>query len=84
MRWLLAGLSFAMAVALAVGTAAVRVENAHYRRAAELAYRDCVDRWMELRRLAVERLEEGKPERLAERLWRQVAAEAGRRQEQLQ
>ncbi len=84
MRWLLAGLLFALAVALAIGTAAIRAENAHYRHAVELTYRDIQDRIVELRRLSVNRLEEASLERLATAHWGHLRDEAARRQEWLQ
>ena len=84
MKWFLAGVLFSLAVALAIGTAAIRVENAHCRRAVEQAYRDIHDRRVELRRLSVERLAEANPERLAHVHWRHLRVEAVRRQERLQ
>ena len=84
MRWLLAGLAFALTVALAIGTAAIRAENANYRRIVDQALRDIGDRNVELTRLAVERLQEATPDRLAEVHWRHLRAEALRRQESLQ
>jgi hypothetical protein len=84
MRWLLAGLLFALAVALAIGTAAIRAENARRRHAVERDYRDIQDRVVELRRLSVNRLEEASTERLAEAHWIHLRAEAARRQEWLQ
>jgi hypothetical protein len=84
MRWLLAGLLFALAVALAIGTAAIRAENAHYRRLVETTYRDILDRKIELQRLAVERLAEATPERLAQVHWQHLHAAARRQREMLQ
>ena len=84
MRWLLAGLLFALTVALAASTAALRAENVHYRRLVDQALRDIGDRNLELTRLSVERLHEATPERLAEVLWRHLRAEAARRMEALQ
>lgn len=84
MKWLLAGLLFALAVALAIGTAAIRAENAHLRRAVDATMRDIEDRRVELTRLSVERLQDATPERLAEALWRHLHAEMRRRQEMLQ
>ncbi len=84
MRWLLAGLLFALAVALAIGTAAIRAENAHCRRRVDQALRDIDDRRVELTRLSVERLEAATPEKLAKVHWQHLRAEARRRQESIQ
>ncbi|MEO6593640.1 MAG: hypothetical protein ABIP94_02680 [Planctomycetota bacterium] len=84
MRWLLAGLLFALAVSLAIGTAAIRADNARCRHAVERVYREVSDRVVELRRLSVDRLADGAPERLAAVHWQHLLAEAARRQEQLQ
>lgn len=84
MRWLLAGLLFALAVALAIGTAALRADNARARRRVENAYLAVQDRIVELRRLSVDRLAEASPERLAAAHWAQLRAEAGRRVEHWQ
>ncbi|HEX5053573.1 MAG TPA: hypothetical protein VFZ65_17475 [Planctomycetota bacterium] len=84
MRWILAGLLFALAVSLAIGTAAIRADNARYRHAVERIYREVHDRVVEQQRLAVDRLAEATPERLAQTHWRQLLAEAQRRQGQLQ
>ena len=54
MRWLLAGLMFALAVGLAIGTAALRAENARTRRSIEIEYRAVWDRVVELKRLNIE------------------------------
>jgi hypothetical protein len=84
MRWLLAGVLFALAVSLAIGTAAIRAGNARARFLVEGAYRDIQDRIVELRRLSIERLEEATPERLAALHWEHLRAERARRQEWLQ
>lgn len=84
MRWLLAGLLFALAVALAIGTAAMRADNARARHDVDELYRAILDRRVELRRLAVERLAEATPERLAQLHWQHLQAEARRRAESLQ
>ncbi|MBX3462367.1 MAG: hypothetical protein KF830_04295 [Planctomycetes bacterium] len=84
MRWLCAGLLFALAVALAIGTVAIRAGNAALRHQVELTYADIQDRIVELRRLSVEGAEAAKPERLARSLWTHWHAEARRRQESLQ
>lgn len=80
MKWLLAGLLFALAVGMMIGTVALRAENVRTRRAVELAYRDVQDRVVEVRRLGALALELATPERLAEAHWRLVFAEAERRQ----
>lgn len=84
MRWLLAGLLFALAVALAIGTVAIRAGNAALRHDVELCYHDIQDRIVELRRLSVERAEAATPEHLAAALWAHLRAEQQRRVEQLQ
>jgi hypothetical protein len=84
MRWLLAGLLFALAVALAIGTAAIRAENVLLRHQVERDYRAVHDRVVELRRLTVERLAEATPERLARAHWDHLRHEAERRQGQHQ
>jgi hypothetical protein len=78
MRWLLAGLLFALAVALAIGTAALRADNARWRYHVEVAYRDVWDRHVEHVRLSVERLKEATPERLAAANWAQLHREQRR------
>jgi hypothetical protein len=84
MRWLLAGLLFALAVALAIATAAIRAENARCRHWIEASYRAIGDRVVELRRLSIERLDDASPERLAATYWLHVRRETMRRQEALQ
>jgi hypothetical protein len=79
MRWVLAGMSFALAVAMAIGTAAIRAENAIRRHAVEQAFRDVRNRKIELVRLSIEHLSEATSERLAEIHWRHLRAEAARR-----
>lgn len=83
MRWLVAGLLFALAVTLAIGTAAIRAENTRMRHRIERTYRGVEDRIVELRRLALRRLDMASPQRLAELHWAALDAEAARRQEQL-
>jgi hypothetical protein len=84
MKWLIAGLLFALAVGLAVGTASIRAENVVTRRNVEREYRAIDDRHKELDRLWFERLQSIAPERLAEmqREWLQRVAQ--RQQESLQ
>lgn len=84
MRWLLAGLLFASAVALAIGTVAIRADNAAMRHRGERTYRDIQDRMAELERLALERAETATPEYLAASMWRHLRVEQQRRLEQLQ
>ncbi|MFY9345482.1 MAG: hypothetical protein WAT39_23530 [Planctomycetota bacterium] len=79
MKWLLAGLLFALAVALAVFTAALRADNARARHRVELAYRDVWDRISEFRRLSVEKLAQATPERLAAAHWAHLRTAATRR-----
>lgn len=79
MRWLLAGLLFALAVALAIGSAAIRAENALRRHAAEQLYREIHDRRAEYERLAIEQLDAASPEQLALAMWAGLEAESRRR-----
>ena len=65
MRWLLAGLLFALAVTMAIGTAAIRAENSIRRNVVEWLHRDIADRRVEYVRLSVERLDTASPEQLA-------------------
>lgn len=65
MRWVLCGLTFALAVALAVGTVAIRAENVRLRHRLESDYRRLEARAIELRRLSVQAAESVTPERLA-------------------
>lgn len=80
MRWMLAGLLFALAVALAVFSAALRAENARARHRVECEYRAVWDRVVEFKRLTIERLAEASPERLAAAHWRHLRADAERRE----
>jgi uncharacterized membrane-anchored protein YhcB (DUF1043 family) len=84
MKWLLAGLLFALAVALAIGTVAIRAGNAALRHEVERTYRDIQDRMGELERLSLERAETATPEYLAAAMWSHLRAEQSRRLEQLQ
>lgn len=65
MKWLLCGLTFALSVAIAIGTAALRAENIHLRKQIERDCRRIEVRRMELGRLQRLALEQGTPERLA-------------------
>ena len=84
MKWALAGLLFALAVVLAIGTAAMRAENVRRRHAVERAYREVQDRIVELGRLQIDRLKDASPERLAIAHWTHLRAAAGRAAERLQ
>ena len=84
MKWLLAGWLFALAVALAIGTAALRADNARRRCLVENCYLATWDRIVELRRLSIDRLAEASPERLAVAHWAHLRAAAAHRTEQLQ
>ncbi len=84
MKWFLAGLLFAIAVVMAIGTAAMRAENVRRRHGVERAYREVQDRMVELRRLEIDRLKDASPERLAVAHWSHLHTEAARRQERLQ
>ena len=79
MKWILAGLAFALAVGLAVGTTAIRAESARQRLRLELDYQAVQDRVLELRRLSIAQLKDATPERLAASLRRNITmSRAGR------
>lgn len=84
MKWLVAGLLFALAVALAVVTAAIHAGNVRARCRIERDYRRVEDRVIELRRLDMRRLEAASPQRLAALHHRMLADEADRREAGLQ
>ena len=84
MRWLIAGLLFALAVSLAIGTAAIHAGNVGARRRIEQGYRRVEDRIVELRRLSIMQVESASPQRLAELHHRVLADEAARREARLQ
>lgn len=84
MRWAIAALLFALAVTLAIGTAAIRASNVRARHRIEQGYRAVQDRIVELRRLSLERLDSASPQRLAELHWRWLRDEARRREESWQ
>ncbi|MFK7741916.1 MAG: hypothetical protein AB8H80_16485 [Planctomycetota bacterium] len=81
MRWFLAALLFALAVTLAIATAAIRSDSIRARRRIERDYRAIQDRVVELRRWQQLRIEAAAPGRLAELHWRELEAERSRRQE---
>jgi hypothetical protein len=68
MKWMLCGLSFALAVALAIGTTAIRADNVHARQRLEREWNGLLLRRMELQRLSVQSIERATPERLASSL----------------
>ena len=67
-KWILCGLSFALAVALAIGTTAIRAANVHARQRLQREWNGIVLRRMELQRLSVQSIERATPERLAQSL----------------
>jgi hypothetical protein len=73
MKWILAGLAFALAVGLAVGTTAIRAENVRQRLRIDVDYQACWDRKVELDRLSIAQLKDATPERLAASLRRSIA-----------
>lgn len=83
MRWLLAGLFFALAVTLAIGTAAIRADNLHRRRVVERGLRSVQDRVVERVRWQVLRSEAVAPDRLAEMLRERLELERARREARL-
>lgn len=84
MKWIIAGLLFALAVGLAVGTAGIRAENVVVRRNVEQQYRAINDRQKELDRLWFQRLRSVSPERLAEMHAEWLQKEGARREERVQ
>ena len=84
MKWLIAGLLFALAVGLAVGTAAIRAENVVVRRNVEQQYLAINDRQKELDRLWFQRLQSISPERLAEMHNQWLQREGQRREGRVQ
>tara|TARA_R110002072_G_scaffold299403_5_gene474934 strand:- start:19668 stop:19922 length:255 start_codon:yes stop_codon:yes gene_type:complete len=84
MKWLIAGLLFALAVGLAVGTAAIRAENVVVRRTVEQQYLAINDRQKELDRLWFQRLQSISPERLAEMHNQWLQREGQRREGRVQ
>ena len=81
---MIAGLLFALAVTLAVATAAVRADNVLARRELEGRYRDVWDQIIEFKRLSVQQLESVSPDELARLQWRWLQRETSRREERLQ
>ncbi|MEY3161384.1 MAG: hypothetical protein RIT25_1375 [Planctomycetota bacterium] len=75
MRWILAGMAFALAVGLAVGTAAMRAENTRLRLRLEREHGYVQDASMELRRLSLQALQQVTPERMAASLRRHLTRE---------
>lgn len=84
MRWLIAGVLFALAVTLAIGTAALRADNVRKRRELEQGYRAVWDRIVEFKRIRVEQLESVAPEKLAQLHWDWLRREEERRQQRSQ
>lgn len=80
MRWLIAGFLFALAVSLAIATAALRADNVRARRDLEQDYRGVWDRLVEFKRLSVQQLESVSPEELARLQWEWLRSERGRRE----
>ena len=72
MRWILAGMAFALAVGLTVGTAAMRAENTRLRLRLEREHGYVQDASMELRRLSLQALQQVTPERMAASLRRHL------------
>jgi len=84
MRWLIAGLLFALAVTLAIGTAAIHAENVCARRRIEHRFLRVEDRIVEFERLSLQQVEAASPQRLAALYQRALADEAQRREARLQ
>jgi hypothetical protein len=84
MRWLIAGLFFALAVALTIATAAIRAQNIAERREIQRVYDEVQDRDKDLIRLGYEGLEAASPERLAQLHREWLQNEVLRQQERVQ
>ncbi len=78
MKWALCGLTFALAVVLAIGTAAIRAGNIHLRQQLERDYRAIEARAVELGRLSAQALDQVTPERLAGALRHLIDVESER------
>ena len=68
MRWVLAGLLFALAIGLAIASVAIRADNVRCRRSLEALVETIDDRRMEVGHLSVRELEHATPEQLAKAL----------------
>ncbi len=68
MKWVLCGITFALTVVLAIGTASYRAGNARLRLQLEREYRGLEARRIEVRRLSLSAAEQATPERLCDRL----------------
>lgn len=79
MRWMLAGILFALSVGLAIGTVAIRADNVRCRRQLEREYWVIQDGALEAQRLSLRALQEATPERLAAKL-RLLVQRAAQRQ----
>jgi len=84
MRWLIAGFLFALAVSLAIATAALRADNVRARRHLEQRYRAVWDQLVEFKRLSVQQLESVSPDELARLQWGWLRRERGRREARYQ
>ena len=84
MRWLIAGLLFALAVSLAIYTAALRADNVRGRRELEQQYRGVWTQIIEYKRLSVQQLEAVSPEELSRLQWQWLREAGERRRERLQ
>ena len=76
MKWILCGLTFAMAVVLAIGTASVGADNARRRFALDRDFRQLEARSIELQRLRLLSAAQSAPDRLVVHL-RQLLAQPG-------
>lgn len=77
MRWALCGLTFALCVALAVATASFRATNLRLRSEMERDFRALKARDIEVRRLSLLAAEHATPERLADRLRKELQQAGG-------
>ncbi|MAD34718.1 MAG: hypothetical protein CMJ88_13315 [Planctomycetes bacterium] len=84
MRWMIAGLLFALAVTLAIATAALRADNVRARRELEQRYRRVRTQIVEFKRLSVQQLESVSPDELARLQWGWLQREGARREGQQQ
>jgi len=79
MKWFLCGLCFAACVAVAIGTASIRANNALLRYEVERAHARMRDRRIESTRLELELADRATEQRMAEELRRRIETERARR-----
>jgi hypothetical protein len=83
MRWMLAGLAFALTVGLAIATAAFRADNTRCRLRIQADIDRILDRMVELDRLKVRVQEEAAPARLAAQIRAHLRQRQSRRTDEV-